>query len=97
MAFKGVRIEPLSSVTKDFRTVKTFTVTARNSTKKTYYVSVHYRDAIFIGGLVQLLALDSKDGSLLWKDNLNQNFVYSNVVHTNQQTTLHVAKKNPTT
>lgn len=78
LTFKGASISPASGTQQDFNAVKEYTVTANDGTKKIYHVKVQRRDALYIGGMVQLLALDTRDGSLLWKDSLNENFVYSN-------------------
>lgn len=75
---KGAYIQPASGVAQDFRGVQTYIITASDSTKKKMYVSVKRRDIVFIGGLVQFLALDSKDGSLIWKIESDENFAYSN-------------------
>jgi outer membrane protein assembly factor BamB len=78
VTFKGASISPASGIQQDFNVVKDYTVTADDGTKKIYHVKVQRRDALYIGGLVQLLALDTRDGSLLWKDSLNEGFAYSN-------------------
>lgn len=76
--YEGVSISPEIQKPADFSNVVKFTVTAKNGATKDFYVRVTRRDALFIGGQTDFISLDTRDGSLLWKESLNVDFTYSN-------------------
>jgi len=77
ITFKGVSITPATGTVQDFTNPVKYTITAADSTKKEYVIKVIRRDVVYIGATRRLLALDSKNGHILWKDTVDGNFTYS--------------------
>jgi len=78
IVFTGANITPASGAIQDFTQPVKYTITAADSSKKEYVIKITRRDVLYIGASSRMLALDTRNGHLLWKDTLNGDFVYSN-------------------
>lgn len=80
----GVKVSPASSITQDFSKPVVYTVTAQDSSKKSYMVVIKQdilKNLVYIGsGDKSFYALDSRDGSVVWHTAAGGSFNYSNPV-----------------
>lgn len=84
LQINGVKVTPANGITQDFSKPVAYTVTAQDSTKKSYVVVVRQdklKNLVYIGsGDKNFYALDSRDGSVIWHYMANGSFNYSNPV-----------------
>lgn len=78
----GVKLSPANGITQDFSKPVAYTVTAQDSTKKSYVVVVKQdklKNLLYVGsGNHNFYAFDSRDGSAIWHYTANGSFNYSN-------------------
>jgi eukaryotic-like serine/threonine-protein kinase len=80
----GVKVSPASSIKQDFTNSVVYTVTAEDSTKKTYVVAVKQdklKNLVYVGSSDKnFYALDSRNGNAIWNYTANGGFNYSNPI-----------------
>jgi eukaryotic-like serine/threonine-protein kinase len=83
----GIKVSPANGLTQDFSKPVTYTVTAQDSTKKSYIVVVtqdKLKNLVYFGsGNKNFYALDSRDGNMIWHYTANGSFNYSNPILVN--------------
>ncbi|WP_161964074.1 outer membrane protein assembly factor BamB family protein [Chitinophaga flava] len=83
ITFKGTSIQPASGISQEFDNPVKYIVTAQNGSKKEYVVKIVRRKVLYIGGR-SIMALDTKDGKLLWQGTERGDYGYSNpLLHNN--------------
>lgn len=74
----AVTISPANGISQNFSSPVTYTLTAGDGTTKMYFVAVHrgkFKSILFVSGQNQTLyALNSLNGSLIWKTTADKDF-----------------------
>lgn len=77
ISFHGVTISPAAGIHQNFSKPVKYTITAADSSKRSYIVSVKSRKMVYVGAEKNFYALDAGNGKLVWQSQGTGNFARS--------------------